>query len=501
MGKIIEIQYNGNLGYRVPISDVKESFKITLSDSEFLNTKNPVTGFSNRDLIFESYGVREKIELNLSDDEGNAIKDSGDIQPFFPCPVPIILYVDSENLTADILISQSNLLTNNFQVTSFGGNDEESSFIIEDNKFYNEVIRPNLFDDNPSAIIREGVYGIGQREAIQPTVWLWSKSSNEDGDFNPNSIFNLSPFIQNISINQSDNGGNFSIELLSIDGVFELENGEPTGIWHPNRNRYVKFSHDNRDNFVFRSVMDTVGSRKSENFEDVTYGDRFQNVTSNQVNIKDRSFKSGERDFNRTETLFKNMISENDIIFISFSDFEEDSVQYKDDFFINNSNLPDRDWQMIGLVDSNQLQVSYEDSSMTLNVSGRDCMKLLIEDGSYFFTKSFSNPDNTNSAFNNIDLPNRGDDNNASNITIQQQNTSGINRLVTTGLIDMLYNPESRNVNFIMNLLISRLSNIEICHSDLFQYYGSRRTQFSIPSYETVQSEDSNPNTRREEDE
>jgi hypothetical protein len=61
---------------------------------------------------------------------------------------------------------------------------------------------------------------------------------------------------------------------------------------------------------------------------------------------------------------------------------------------------------------------------------------------------------------------------------------------MTTGLIDILYNPEARNVHFVMNLLMSRLSNIEICHSQLFDYYGDNRTKFTIPTFETVEVSD-----------
>ena len=51
---------------------------------------------------------------------------------------------------------------------------------------------------------------------------------------------------------------------------------------------------------------------------------------------------------------------------------------------------------------------------------------------------------------------------------------------MTTGLLETLYNQDSRNVGFIMNLLISQLANIEVCPSQIFDSYGDRRTKFQV---------------------
>lgn len=489
MGKIIEIQYNGELGYRNPISDVREFFQIVSSDEEFLKMKKEDSDFNNQDLIFDAYNYTTKIELGFADEDGNLIKNSKSVRADMPCPTPIILYVDADYVSADILVSQSNVLVDNFSVDVFRDNPNKSSFVVSTNQFYERVLKDYLYDDNQAIGIKEGM-AEGQREIVKPTVWLWSKSLNENGKFNEGSLFNLSPFVESVDVSQTGSGGQFDIKLLAIDGVFDLnDDGEPIGVWKQDEKRYVKFNNNGVDNFLFRSLLDKIGIRKTEDLNNQTYGQRNQNVNTNNLSSRDRKFKAGEINYNRTETLFKNIISENDIIFISFSNYSSLGVKYTNDFFITNDFLPMKDWQLIGLVDSNQLSVSYENTDLSLSVSGRDCMKLLIEDGSYFFAKSFANPENSDSAFGNVDLPNRGDDNNASNIVLQDKEASGINRLVTTGLIDILYNPEARNVNFVLNLLMSRLSNIEICHSELFKYYGDRRTKFSIPTFETSEVE------------
>jgi len=479
MSKIIEIQYNGELGYKTPISEVRKFFKIRMTDEDFLGVKKSKGGYSNRDFIFLNYSDESRLSLNITTAE--------QIEPSMPCPIPMILFADATKVDKDILFSQGNVLADNTQVIEFK-KGAESSFIIRENVFYEDIIKENFKRDN-----RSSNFGSNKRQSPKPLVWLWSKSLNEDGVFNPNSLFNLTPFIDNLSINQTESGGNFNISLLPIEGIINMADGVPEGIWHPEKSAYLKFNKDSEENYAFKKILNKMGFRKSYDFGD-TYGKRYQSVDTNNVNARDRDFSAtaDNYSFNRTEALFKNIIAENDLIFISFSDHEE--IEYVDDFFVNHSNLQNRDWQMIGLVDSNQISNSFENSSSEISISGRDCMKLLIEDGSYFFTKSFANPDNTNSAFSNVDLPNRGDGNNALNIVQAEGGQAGINRLITTGMIDMLFNPEARNVNFIMNLLMSRLSNIEICYSDLFAYYGEKRTEFTVPIYEVedVEEEDIN---------
>ena len=488
MKKLIEITYNGSLSYIASIKNVIRSFKVNINDEDFLNLENPKNGKRNRDLIFEAYSTQEKIVLGLSDKDGNLIKTADEITTDILCPYPITFHVNYDSIPEDILISQSNVLANNFSVSKATG--KNNSFIIDTNKFYKFNIKDSGFDDNRTAFLNDKTVS-GEREIIKPRIWIWSKVLNEYGKFNPDSIFDLSPFVESVSVKQTANGGNFDLSLICIDGIFKLdENDEPVGIWSPNQSSYVKFKNSDSDNYFFRNVLEKLKRRQTENYKNETFTEREQDVNINGLEVRDRKFKDGDLDYNRSEIFFKNIISENDVVFISFKDKFVDEPEYKKDFFVNYSDLPNNDWTMIGLVDSNNLSLTYEGTDLSLSVSGTDLMKLLIEDGSYFFAKSFASPDNENTAFDNEDLKNRGDDNNALNMVTQEKGSEGINRLVTTGVIDVLYNREARNVNFIMNLLMSRLSNIEICNSELFKYYGDRRTEFLVPYYETTEETD-----------
>ena len=487
MANIIELHYNGELGYNQSIQEVINFFKSTVDENDFLDFEKD--GKSNRERIFNTYDVKTKIKQNLSNEDGEDIKNFDDISLSMPCPVPMVFFIDANFITKDIITNQGSLLANNFSVTNLGNiGNKNSAFTAYDNKFYNENIKK--LPNNDNAQLTNTVYS--QRQLLKPTVWVWCKSLNEDGKFNSNSIFNLTPFIMGINTNNTETGGNWSLNLLPIEGMIDVKAGEPIGYWHPDKTKYIKFKKDDIDNFHFRNILNLKGLRKQTNEDyydkNSTFGKRYQNTPTNNLNQQD--VKTIEDDFHttiRSEILFKNMISENDVIFISF--IGDNEVETTDDFFISHDKLKDRNWDMIGLVDTNSTGITFENSDSSSDISGRDLMKLLLEDGTYFFAKSFSKPDDSDTVFNNIDLPNSGDEANTTNNVINGKGKS-INRLVTTGMIDMLFNQEARNVHFVMNLLISRLANIEICHSRLFEYYGDKRTKFSIPTYETIRSEE-----------
>lgn len=475
MSRTIGITYNGGLGFNRSIHDVKEFLRIYQSDKEFLDYINPDTGLKNRDYVFRRYSQLSKINLGLADKYGQITSKSTDITSDMPCPIGEY-FVNAEFVEFSALHSQSNVLTNDFQVDF----DKDKQFIVKDNVFYEKLVQTSFSGKN-----KKTNFSGSSREAVQATVWVWSKSLNPNGEFNSNSLFNLTPFINQISLNQTQNGGNFSFDLVPIEGMFKVEENEPKEYWRPDKKRYVKFKEKDKTNYSFRLLMNKLGSRKTEDRTNDTYGQRYQNTSVNGLNYRDREFEQNkENDYNRSEVFFKNLISENDIVFIALKNY--DSLDSEEDFFMSNKNIPYHNWDMIGLVDTNQLKVTHESTEQSLNISGRDCMKLLIEDGSYFFPKAYSNPDNINTAFNNTDIPSRGDDNNTFNRQIQKN--PSMNRLLPTGLISVLFNPEARNVNFVMNLLMSTLSNIEICHSELFDNYPpEQRTKFKIPIYETFE--------------
>lgn len=486
MGQIIKLDYNGELGYAEIISNVVQFvFRIyAITVDEFLDFE--VDGVTNREIVFSHYAVNEKISLGLSDENGNDIKDYKSVTPQMRCPL-CSFNIDSSYISINEIINSSNLLIDDFAVkdtSENGGGADGQTFQI--NKFFKDYIstikgmhKTTNFEDKENIRSR--------RQYVHPRVWIWSKALSEDNIFNTHSIFDLSPFVESINTSVIDTGGTFNINLLNIEGSMQVnENGELVGYWSPDRKRYIKFLHNGKFNYAFKNILNGRFKRKDSSpeytDEDTPNGRIDQRYLYEEIDVFKRVKEK------KNDMFFKNMISSNDIVFISFNDFDQDSIEKCDDFFIGNDKLPNCNWDMIGMVDTNSVSLTFEGDTDGASIAGRDCMKLLIEDGSNFFANSYS--DNGKSIFDNINIPNKGDKvNSLNNYQDPEMGQNAANRLLATGLIDCLYNPSSRNVQFIMNLLISRLSNIAVCNSQLFEYYKDRITKFKVAKFEIVKNE------------
>lgn len=497
MSKILKLSYNGEAGYNTNIIQVKNFYRIILPVEEWLDTVDDF-GISNRKKIFDGYTKQELFQYGLCDEDGNITGNEKDIIDSYKMPWPIQLHALAKDVPKDILINQSNFVISadariggagggvDFRVdlNSFYESQKQFGLIRDSDKFSREDWQPTSTDDSS---YKDSV----TKQKRNLKVWVWCKALMGDQGFNKNSVFDLTPFILSINTNTTEGGGSFSVSLAPILGKMLClvdENGKksPSGSWMPDKNSYVK---TDRGDFVFKTPINDLSEVDSFS----TNGDEppFQeNLYDGTVSVS-RSFKNLYDNFSwhmRSEMFFTNLLSENDLIFISFRDDKEEV--YEDDFFTSVDNIQKRNWDMIGLLDANGESLSPEATDISINVSGRDLMKLLIEDGSFFFQKSYANPDSEKSVFGNINLPNSGDGVNALNSVLDKTSLKGINRLITTGIIETLFIPQARNIGFLMNLLISRLSNIEICPSQVFESYGDRRTKFQVESDEYVNEEE-----------
>lgn len=182
------------------------------------------------------------------------------------------------------------------------------------------------------------------------SVWLWSRtlSVDEDGNYN-DTIIDITPFITNLDTNSSPDGGDFSLSIAPVSAEYIQNQG-----WSIDPNMKVS-------------------------------GDSF--ISDNGL------YKSREGDLKRSDLYFHNIIQENDVIFIRFEklDLEEDREQKKNkkDFRIDKSELAGKIYDMIGLVDVNTVSTEGGSSNVSINVGGRDLVKLFIEDGVYFYPYDF----------------------------------------------------------------------------------------------------------------
>lgn len=483
----IDLKYSGEIGFIVNVEQALKYLRVNCTPDNFLKYKNK-NGVTNSEILLDSYTFSLRVFYGFEDTNGNILKTHESVTPDMLILTSVVFFLDSKDVQSDVIINQSNLLV---ETQAFEGiTNEQGKFNIELNAFYRDNIKPYK-DGTPTIQL-----GSVKKQIAQPKVWIWCKTQNDEGKFRDYSIFDLTPFLQSVNIGTTETGGNFSLSLIPIDGFIQInQNFDVTGIWSPHKQRYLKFDGNSQPNFIFKRIIDIQSSQSTVSTKED--GTRYQGKSLNGISYPATATDGVKFSYMHSEVFFKNLISENDVVFIqmdpnALKDDEEGDLNRTtvnvikkvkedriDDFFINCSNIKFHSWDLIGLVDTNSLSLSYEDNNTDVTVSGRDLMKLLLEDGTHFFAKSFAN-DEAESVFNNVNLPNAGDSGNASNQAISTTKKRSLNRLFSTGLIDMLYNTNQRNIQFVMNLLISRLANIEICPSEVFQTY-SDKTEFLVP--------------------
>jgi hypothetical protein len=245
---------------------------------------------------------------------------------------------------------------------------------------------------------------IGDNEVlttIYPEISVWIYIGALD------SIINVSEFVMSCNISVGKEGGEFSITLPPI---VELN------------------------------------SQDISNFEGSLY-------SSNNINV-------GGISNSNNEFYFHKYIQENDIVFIKFEQLEIEQEERQQDFTISKSALSGQIYDMIGLVNSNSKSSAYGQNDVSINITGNDLMKLLIDDGSYFFPLLFTV--GAEDTFVN-----------------KQQDTKLIQRVWSTGNYNSLFAYSLRGIADTLQFIINQLANLGVVGEevDLFSSYGDRRTK------------------------
>ena len=97
---------------------------------------------------------------------------------------------------------------------------------------------------------------------------------------------------------------------------------------------------------------------------------------------------------------FNWLISSNDLLFISFEKLEMEKKRDwwafgDEDQFSLESIISSGVYDMIGLVDDVKVTTNSQNSEAWVEITGRDLMKILIEDGSFFFNPSTTSDPST----------------------------------------------------------------------------------------------------------
>lgn len=156
----------------------------------------------------------------------------------------------------------------------------------------------------------------------------------------------------------------------------------------------------------------------------------------------------------RDKFLFNTVLQANDLVYIRFEklemDQELDSRLREVNGRLSATDIPGRAYDMIGLIDF--VSTSAEPGGVNISVQGRDLMKLLIEDGSYFFPEQFAQNIFTDE---NSILTKRN------RVELEIQSLTGAS---------YTFKPIQTILKFIFN----KFSNIGIVSGSAFNGYGSR---------------------------
>lgn len=280
---------------------------------------------------------------------------------------------------------------------------------------------------SPSYSLTSSLSGTVTKKIVpKPRVWIWCRSLGLSNDENlprfstQGEIFDLTPFITNLNVNHSKNGGNFSFNLAPLTCECEI------------------------DGWVLKYTSDSSGT----NF-----------IASDKLTNKIGRFQT------RNSFLFHNMISENDVVFITMdSDYPVNLKNPK----IPLSELPGKYYDLIGLVDKNSVKTN-ANSNVSIAISGRDLVKLFIEDSAYI-----------------LNLDEQGG---LKQGVIKNDNPENWGRpmrkskLNVTSPILALSVAQPRTVGEMLSFIFSTLATTEIVPDKVFKYYESQEEGFGISKY------------------
>lgn len=257
-------------------------------------------------------------------------------------------------------------------------------------------------------------------------------------------ISDISKYIININTNVDENGGNFTLTLPYLPLTGE-ENFYQDLVTFENANEKYKF---------------------------------FDLKTSQGLDysLYDKNDTNSKFDF------FSSLLSSNDLLFLSMEHMPEIISKPQVPFEVDNKEvIPDLPFDMICLIDSVSIQKDFSGNA-TISVSGRDLVKLLIDDSSNFFQSSTTpNPVDIFGNYHEGEYSVFGRGGDMRDIDQQGElDIDPIKRLRrVTGEIDIFANRTNMTLSFILKGVISKLSNIEIVGGNLFEPWKDKRTRFS----------------------
>ncbi len=272
------------------------------------------------------------------------------------------------------------------------------------------------------------------------SAYMWCRALSSPLSDEAEGLFiNISPFIENISINTGNNGAGFSITLSPIVCHYNSEKG-----W------IISKKIGAADNFI------------------------------SDVHIYKAEAKRGQRSIlQRNHIFFHHVIQANDMVFLSYETLDiekEDRERTNKKFQLNREDIPNKLYDLIGFVDNTHLKNNFSSNDVSVEVKGRDLTKMIIDDGSYFFPLEFSQ----NTFYYSGNNPN---------------NKKLFRRIITqNGKVTALNAYLNRSLAFSMQFIIAQLSNTGLVPDSVFSGYsnGVKSRRYKLSSDDSTINQDSN---------
>lgn len=384
----------------------------------------------NRDYIFTQIQSSPSFLEAYKEENGSVPKSGADLAETMTLPIPCQIKVCPYNITAETMINNTNWHTPNNDFYAFAS--EEIQKIFESPAYSALIDKTNCEVEVIGWFKQMNMFG-ERKHRINNVSGAW---------------FDLSSFVISLNSNVGANGGNFTMRL-PIVGMIEKLVGKTVDL--------VEESSGNRVYSYFKG-RSLVHQPISAFYE---FGNK-------------QFYSKKSLDNAQLGNLFSSMISYNDLIFLSFAKNEEiGETESLAERVAKNS------WDMIGLVDDVSVVVTGESGSGYVQITGRDLMKLLIEDGSYFF-----NPSSTYSAesifANEVEgaagkgiYKTSGDVTDVTDLAAEGRGLVKRLRNIASEIDAFAYRP-MREVIYILKAVVSQLSNIEVVPGELFDFWENR---------------------------
>ena len=356
------------------------------------------TGISNLDRVYDAYTLEQQREFS-------AAFQSGTLSTL---NVGTLLALPKDRINNEPLIGESNAVLESISAQAFVA---EKLRELEEDPDFTQIYQP---EDEANGVTKEMYPNV--------TVWIWSRalanavdSQGEDVKELPGTIIDVSKFVTNVSTSTAGQGGDFQLQLPAITGEWNEETG-----WQIRQDLISNNDHQTQRDYTYEDVLN--------------------------------------RDDRRSTFYFHNILQENDLVFIRFEVLQNETLRrnFPNDFIVNNSELPGNTYDMIGLIDSNTVSIDPETNLVSINVAGRDLMKLFIEDGAYVYPEQFGI---------NAQLKDN------------QDNNSLRQRLFSNGGLTLLSSFVKRPIDFTVLFVVNQLANIGVIPNDLLQSYGEDRSR------------------------